>query len=86
MIDMKYNYGRVQRTMRDLKMNAMTFDQILHAAEQLTPAEQQALIEQLEKMRQVRKGSILDVLPLDNVGPWPEDLSLRREDMYEDER
>ena len=24
-------------------------------------------------------------LPLDNVGPWPEGLSLRREDMYGDD-
>lgn len=29
------------------------------------------------------KGSLAD-FPVDDVGPWPENLSLRREDMYDD--
>ncbi len=27
----------------------------------------------------------LDDFPVDDVGPWPEGLSLRREDMYDDD-
>jgi predicted RNase H-like HicB family nuclease len=65
--------------------HAKTVDQILRAAEQLTPEEQQELIERLQAIRHKQPCSILDVLPLDNVGPWPEDLSLRREDMYGDD-
>jgi hypothetical protein len=66
-------------------MSAMTVDQILLAVEQLTPDEQRELAERLRKMRQERPRSILDVLPLDDVGPWPEDLPLRRVDMYGDD-
>lgn len=66
-------------------MSTTLFDQVLRAAQRLTPQEQQELIERLWEIDHKRPRSILDVLPLDNVGSWPEDLSLRREDMYGDD-
>jgi hypothetical protein len=59
---------------------AITLDQVIHLVNQLTPDEQEKLTEYLELQK--KKRSILDDIPVVDVGPWPEGLSLRREDMY----
>lgn len=58
----------------------VTLDQVIHMVNQLTPDEQEKLTEYLELQK--KKRSILDDIPVVDVGPWPEGLSLRREDMY----
>jgi hypothetical protein len=62
---------------------AITLDQVIHLVNQLTPDEQEKLTEYLELQK--KKRSILDDIPVVDVGPWPEGLSLRREDMYGDD-
>lgn len=66
-------------------MSTMTLDQILRAAKQLTPEEQQELIKRLRTMHPKQPHSILDNIPVVDIGPWPENLPLRREDMYGDD-
>lgn len=63
-------------------MSDLTLDHVLKLAEQLTPEEQQALVERLlAKRAETGKRPPLDLLMFD-VGPWPEALTLRREDEY----
>ena len=35
--------------------------------------------------RHPREGFDVDALPIHDMGPWPEGLSLRREDMYDED-
>ncbi len=76
-------------------MADVTFDEVLHLAEQLTPEEQKALIAYLVTEVQHREAGrtastqddfnrTFDLLVFD-TGPWPTGLSLRREDEYGDE-
>jgi len=67
-------------------MGAMTVEQIVRAVEQLSPEEREALIERL-RATQLAKAHVhpeLDLLVFD-VGPWPDGLTLRREDEYGDD-
>ena len=75
-------------------MADMTFDEVLHLAEQLTPEEQKALIVRLEAEVRQREAELnistqedfnrtFDLLVFD-AGPWPAELTLRREDEYGD--
>lgn len=72
-------------------MADIAFEEVAALAEQLTPKEQQALVERLQAKRgdvvqPSFKPRTLDLLVFD-VGEWPEELTLRREDEYgEDER
>jgi hypothetical protein len=75
-------------------MADLTFDEVVHLAKQLTPEEQKALIAQLEaevRQREARPSvSTQDNfnqafgLLLFDAGPWPSQLTLRREDEYGD--
>jgi hypothetical protein len=66
-------------------MADITLEDVLELAEQLTPDEQARLIEVLQA-KHPRKGKRPPLnFPVDDVGPWPESLSLRREDMYGDD-
>ena len=67
-------------------MTDMTFEDVVRAAEQLSDEERIALIERLQNSLKKRPG-IRPALnfPVDDLGPWPEGLSLRREDMYGDD-
>lgn len=38
----------------------------------------------VEELSPPKQPFSIDKLPTDDLGPWPEDLSLRREDMYDD--
>ena len=67
-------------------MSAMTIEQILRAVGQLSTEERETLLERLQTIRQTRANSILDDIPIIDVGPWPENLSLRREEMYGDDQ
>ena len=42
------------------------------------------LLRRRKRMKAVRKHDLDEVWPVQSVGTWPEGLSLRREDMYED--
>lgn len=63
-------------------MSDITFEEVLKFAEQLTPEEQDRLI---ERLRLRRKRQPLQ-FPVDDLGAWSDDFSLRREDWYDDER
>jgi hypothetical protein len=69
-------------------MTDVTFEEVLHLAEQLTPADQQALIERLrqhqERDREHTFQQTFGLLVFD-PGPWPDHLTLRREDEYGDD-
>jgi hypothetical protein len=63
------------------------FDEVVRLAEQLSPIEKRALVERLqasspEKPNKVRPPLNLLVF---EVGSWPPDLTLRREDEYGDD-
>jgi hypothetical protein len=59
----------------------MTFEQILHAAEQLSPAEQSRLIEHLQSHHRAMAQEQNDLgLLMFDMGPCREGLTLRRED------
>ena len=62
----------------------ITFEALVELADQLTPAEQEALRAHLEARRAQAGRPSLDLLMFD-VGPWPENQTLRREDEYGDE-
>lgn len=65
-------------------MTDITFEDVLELAEQLTPEEQDKLIAELSAKRPARIRPPLN-FPVDDLGPWPEGLSLRREDWYGDD-
>jgi len=65
-------------------MTNITFEDVLELAEQLTLEEQEKLIKSLESRRVRGKRPPLH-FPVDDLGAWPEGLSLRREDWYGDE-
>ena len=60
-------------------MADIRFEEVLELAEQLTPEEQQHLIEALQTKSSPRKRPPLN-FPVDDLGAWVEGLSLRRED------
>jgi hypothetical protein len=62
-------------------MAHITVQTVLELAEQLSPEEREILIEELQAKRTPRKRPPLN-FPVDDVGPWPEHMSLRREDWY----
>ena len=63
------------------------YSELLRAIQKLAPEELEKLLEQLRVMREKQGRSILDNIPVLDVGPWPDNLSLRRKDMYgNDER
>lgn len=65
-------------------MADITFEDVVKFAEQLTPEEQEKLIARLESQRVRGKRPSLN-FPVDDLGAWPEGLSLRREDWYGDD-
>jgi hypothetical protein len=65
-------------------MAGIRFEDVLELAEQLTPEEQKQLIEALQTKSAPRKRPPLN-FPVDDLGAWPESLSLRREERYIDE-
>ena len=66
-------------------MAEITLEQVYREACQLPPEEQEELIERLKAVRQAHAvlDPRLDLLVFD-VGPWPDGLTLRREDEYGD--
>ena len=64
-------------------MDKITLEAVLELAEQLPPEEQDELVERLRSKKTVKRPSLS--LPVIDVGPWPEQQSLRREDWYDDE-
>jgi hypothetical protein len=65
-------------------MQHNTLDAVVVLVEQLTPEEQAVLAEILRAKARPRQTHTLLKFPVDDLGPWPQDLSLRREDWYED--
>ena len=65
-------------------MSDINFDDVVKLADQLSPEEQQALLEHLQAKRKLPRRPPLDLLVFD-VGPWPEGMTLRREDEYDDD-
>lgn len=65
-------------------MADITFEDILKFAEQLSPVERARLIAELQAKRPSGKRPAL-IFPVDDLGAWPEGLSLRREDWYGDD-
>jgi hypothetical protein len=65
-------------------MADITFEDVLELAEQLSPEEQARLIDELQAKRPARQRPPLN-FPVDDVGEWPEGLSLRREEWYGDD-
>ena len=65
----------------------MTFEDVAKAAEQLSDEERAALIERLQASLAEPSGKKRPLLdfPVDDLGPWPEALTLRREDLYGDD-
>jgi hypothetical protein len=61
---------------------SLSFEDLVHLAEQLTPEEQKTLIERLETGK---KKPVPFDFPVIDIGPWPGDFSLRREDWYSDD-
>ena len=66
-------------------MAEMTFDEVYEAAKRLPPEQQEELVRRLSPESNKGAKRLVDALPLDNVGPWPDALSLRRKDMYGDD-
>ncbi len=64
-------------------MDKITLEAVLELAEQLPPEEQDELVERLRSKKTVKRPPLS--LPIIDVGPWPEQQSLRREDWYDDE-
>jgi hypothetical protein len=63
-------------------MRDITLDEVLKLAEQLTAQEQAKLIERLQEKQETHPPFNFPVIDL---GPWPENVSLRREDWYDDD-
>lgn len=73
-------------------MADVTFDEVWHLAEQLTPQEQKALIARLEAEVQEHEAGQTQAdfartfgLLVFDTGAWPAALTLRREDEYGDD-
>ena len=62
-------------------MNKITLEEVWELAEQLPQEDREELVKRLR----IQKRPPLN-LPVIDVGPWPDELSLRREDWYDDER
>lgn len=58
------------------------FETLVKLVEQLPQEERLALIERVQHRDQRRR--VTDDLLMFDVGPWPEELTLRREDEYGD--
>lgn len=68
-------------------MDTLSLEQVIKAAEQLTPAEQVSLISRLQARQTARVEEMPSLgLLIFDVGPWPENLTLRREDEYGDQQ
>lgn len=71
-------------------MTQATFDEVRRLAEQLSPEEQKALADYLEErtsrsnLSPDDKKALWQSIVVD-IGSWPEDWSLRREDWYDDD-
>ena len=68
-------------------MAEIPLEQVYRAARRLAPEEQEALIERLRAERKAH--AVLDPtlsLLVFDVGPWPDGLTLRREDEYGDDQ
>jgi hypothetical protein len=71
-------------------MTQATFDEVRKLVDQLSREEQRALIEYLERDEEASKLSAEEMKALwqsilIEIGPWPEDWSLNREDWYDDD-
>jgi hypothetical protein len=66
-------------------MTDATFEEVIKLAEQLTPEEQEALIEHLRASKQRAKQRPSATLTVFEVGVWPQGMTLRREDEYGDD-
>jgi len=60
-----------------------TLEQVWESVQQLTPQEQEELLRRLQATTQPAAHSVVDVIPILDLGPWPENLSLKRKDLYE---
>ncbi len=62
-------------------MADITFEELVEAAQKLTPDLQKALIEAIQP-HSVREETFREAFGLQvfDVGPWPDELTLRRED------
>jgi hypothetical protein len=72
--------------MRTIKTTAMIGADrklILQLPPDITPGKYHVVLILEEQPVTVEKSALLD-FPVDNLGEWPEDLSLRREDIYDD--
>jgi len=71
-------------------MAGVTYEDVVRLAEQLTPSEQDALLEHLQKIAQQRqltieeRKALLEAAVVD-LGPVAPDFSFRREDWYGDD-
>lgn len=66
-------------------MAAITFEDVVKLAEQLSPEERQALIEHLQMSGKRRAKRPSEVLQVFEVNAWGDAWTLRREDEYGDE-
>lgn len=65
-------------------MADVTFDEVVRLAEKLPPEQQKALADYLQARQDAPKRPPLNLLVFD-VGEWPEGMTLRREDEYDDD-
>jgi hypothetical protein len=56
---------------------------VLPALPELTPGAYDVVLVIVPAQKETERGPLN--FPVDDLGPWPEDLSLRREDMYDDD-
>ena len=53
--------------------------------EEVTPGRHRVIVQIDERPERTKQPDIVSRLPCWDVGPWPENLSLRREDIYGDD-
>jgi hypothetical protein len=57
----------------------------LRLPESVRPGEHEVVVVVGEKAVERPQGSILDVIPTYDLGPWPEGFEVRREEIYGDD-
>ncbi len=63
----------------------MTVEELMTLIHQRVHLEVEEIMKQHSGVSRPRQRLTLDDFPVDDVGPWPEGLTLRREEMYDDD-
>jgi hypothetical protein len=71
--------------MSSTHISDMTLDELIALIDKRVHIEMTEVLQEHLGMSHPKENLTLDDFPVDDLGPWPEGLTLRREEMYSDD-